>query len=65
MVSNVNFEFTERIYDVEYFGIMDLLSKLGGLRASILPIIGYVAPFLALHFFYSLAGIIDDKMSLL
>ena len=63
LVSNIDFDFTERVYDVHYFGIMDLLSKLGGLRASIIPIIGYFTPLIALHFFYSLAGIIDEKMS--
>lgn len=62
MVSNIDFDFTERIYVIHYFGIMDLLSKLGGLRASILPILGYAAPLLALHFLWSLAGIIDDKL---
>ena len=62
MVSNIDFDFTERIYVIHYFGIMDLLSKLGGLRASILPILGYAAPLLALHFLYTLAGIIDDKL---
>ena len=63
LISNIDFDFTERIYDVSYFGIMDLMSKLGGLRASIMPILGYVAPLLALHFLYSLAGIIDEKMA--
>ena len=65
MVQNIDFDFTERIYDVHYFGIMDLLSKLGGLRASILPILGYVAPLLTLHFLWSLAGIIDEKLAVL
>ena len=41
---------------------MDLLSKLGGLSASINPIIGYVIPLFTLHFLYKLAGIIDDKL---
>lgn len=62
MVSNIDFDFTERIYDIQYFGILDLLSKLGGLRASLVPILGYAAPFLALHFLYSLAGIIDERL---
>ena len=42
---------------------MDIMSKLGGLRASIIPILGYILPFLTLHFLYSLAGIIDDKIT--
>lgn len=62
IVSNLDFDFTERIYNIQYFGIMDVMSTLGGLRASIVPIIGYLVPLLTLHFLYSLAGIIDDKM---
>lgn len=62
IVSNLDFDFTERIYNIEYFGLMDIMSKLGGLRASIMPLVGYLAPLFALHFLWSLAGIIDDKM---
>ena len=58
----MDFDFTERIYDIQYYGVMDVLAKLGGLRASILPMIGYIVPLLTLHFLYSLAGIIDDKL---
>lgn len=63
LISNIDFDFTERIYHVEYFGIMDLLSKIGGLSASINPIIGYFIPLLTLHFLYKLAGIIDEKLA--
>ena len=52
IVSNIDFDYTQRIYDVHYYGFMDVLSKLGGLRASILPILGYFLPFLTLHFLY-------------
>ena len=62
IVSNIDFDFTERIYDIQYYGILDVLSKLGGLRASIFPIVGYFAPLLTLHFLYSLAGIVDNKI---
>lgn len=60
--SNIDFDFTERIYDVQFYNWGDILSKIGGLRASILPILGYIMPLLTLHFLWSLAGIIDDKM---
>lgn len=30
-----------------------------------MPIIGYMTPLLTLHFLYSLAGIIDDKLNIL
>jgi len=38
------------------------MAVIGGLKASIMPIIGYLAPLLALHFLISLAQIIVDKM---
>ena len=62
IVSNIDFDFTERIYDIQYYGILDVLAKLGGLRASILPIVGYFAPLLTLHFLYTLGGIVDQKI---
>ena len=60
--SNIDFDFTERIYDLHYFGWMDILSKIGGLRASILPLFGYLLPLLTLHFLWTLAGIIESKI---
>lgn len=63
IISNLDFDFTERIYELQYYGVMDIMSKLGGLRASIIPLLGYLLPLLTLHFLYSLAGIIDDKIT--
>ena len=37
--SNIDFDYTERVYDVHFYSVIDILSKLGGLRASILPIL--------------------------
>lgn len=59
IIQTINFDFTQRVYDMEYYDLLDLLSKLGGLRASILPLIGYIIPLLSLHFFYKLAEIIS------
>ena len=60
--SNIDFDFTERIYDVHYYSFLDILSQLGGLRASILPILQYFMPLLTLHFLWKLANIIDNAM---
>ena len=60
--SNIDFDFTERIYDIHFYTHLDILSKLGGLRASILPIIGYFLPLLTLHFLWKLSYIIDSAM---
>ena len=58
MLANINFDFTERKYTVTYFGIGDLFSKVGGMRASVLPIINLVIPFLSLWFLMMLADTI-------
>ena len=60
--SNIDFEFTKRIYNIYYFKWFDILSKIGGLRSSIIPMIGYVMPFVILHFLIKLAGIVDTQM---
>lgn len=60
--SNIDFDFTERVYDVHFYDFIDLLSKLGGLRASLLPILGYLMPLLSLHFLWRLSAIVDNKM---
>jgi len=60
--SNIDFDFSERIYNINYFTFLDIMAVIGGLKASIMPIIGYLAPLLALHFLISLAQIIVDKM---
>ena len=39
------------------------MAVIGGLKASIMPIIGYLAPLLCLHFLISLAAIIVEKMN--
>ena len=62
IVCNIDFDFTERVYFLKYFGFVDILAKLGGLYASILPIVGYFIPLFMLHFLYSIAVIIDNKM---
>lgn len=60
--SNIDFYFTERVFEIEFYEWGDILSKLGGLRSSILPIIYYFMPLLSMHFLWRLSGIIDLKM---
>ena len=60
--TGIDFDFTERVYDVNFYSFLDILSKLGGLRASILPILKYCMPLLTLHFLWKLSGIIDNAM---
>lgn len=50
LVMPIDFDFTQREYTKKYFDFGDVLSKLGGLRASIFPIFGWFTPFYVLYF---------------
>ena len=63
ILSNIDFEFTERIYKIHFYGFLDLLSTIGGLRASLEPIFELALPLFIGHFLYSLAGVVKNKMS--
>jgi len=54
--------FVERSYTLKYFTVFDIMSKIGGFRASIMPIVGELAPFFVLFFLVSLSQIIQEKL---
>ena len=58
---NAGFDFTHRHYKYHMFGFKDFLKNYGALKATIYPIVSFVLPFLALAFFYRLAGIIQRR----
>lgn len=62
MVINIDFDFVEKVNDIKYTTLVDVMSKLGGFKASFAPILSFIAPLFALHFFWKLSGIIDEKM---
>lgn len=45
-------DFTEKYYEIKYFGYMDILSIIGGLNASLGPIFGLFTPLFILNFLY-------------
>jgi len=51
--------FVERRYILKYFTVFDIMAKIGGFRASIMPIVGEFAPFFVLAFLVQLAKIIQ------
>tara|TARA_B110000285_G_C15102966_1_gene606116 strand:- start:688 stop:867 length:180 start_codon:yes stop_codon:yes gene_type:complete len=55
-------DFVERHYIFKYYTIFDILSKLGGFRASVLPILGAFAPVGIMLFLVSLSDIIRMKL---
>ena len=48
-------DFTEKNYEIYYFGYMDILGIIGGLNASISPIIGLLAPLFIINYLITLA----------
>ena len=60
--SNIDFDFTERIYDVHYYGFKDIFVNLGGIKELLVHLFTYFIPFFTLSFLYDISGIIDKKM---
>ena len=58
MVAN---EFTEIQYTIKYFGFADILGKIGGISASLKPILGILAPWLIILYLSTLANIILER----
>jgi hypothetical protein len=56
----VNFEYTEQIFKISYTGVVDIMAKIGGLSASVLPILRILGPWLILWFLCSLCNIIIE-----
>ena len=40
----IDTDFTEKDYEIHYFGYMDILGIIGGLKASIGPLLGFFSP---------------------
>ena len=54
-------DFTEKYYEIKFFQIMDILAIIGGLNASIGPILGLLIPLLTMNYLYQLAKLIIGK----
>ena len=53
----INFE--RDITTLKYYSYGDIFSKLGGLKASLGPILGFITPLIALNFLIKLTAIIQ------
>ena len=51
----IDTDFTEKNYQIYYFGPMDILGIIGGLNASIGPLIGLLAPLFIINYLFTLA----------
>ena len=54
-------DFTEREFLIRYFGYADILAKIGGLTASLRPILGFVAPIFIINYLITLSDVIMNK----
>lgn len=57
----LDFDFTERQFEIKFFGYMDILAKIGGINGFVMPIVAYCAPILCMLYLYELSHIIIDK----
>jgi len=39
MVINIDFDFVQKVNDIKYITLVDVMAKLGGFRASLAPIL--------------------------
>ena len=58
VVVMLSHEFTEVQYTIKYFGFADILGKIGGIIASLKPILEIIAPWLIILYLTTLADII-------
>lgn len=54
-------DFTEVQYTIKYFGFADIMSKIGGIVASLNPVMGILAPMLIIFYLSTLSQLILDK----
>lgn len=57
----INFDYTEKIFTIKYTGVLDIMQRIGGLQASIMPIMRFANPWLYLVFLIALCRIIREK----
>ena len=57
----IDFDFTQREYKYKYFDLDDIVAKIGGLRASIMPILNFFMPLVILYFLIELSKIIKEN----
>lgn len=57
----IDHDFTQRYYEVYYFGVTDIMAIIGGLNASIGPLLKSLAPLFILNYLWALSEIIRHK----
>jgi hypothetical protein len=62
ILMQLNFDFTQRVFSYNYFTFADILSRIGGLQGSIMPLLGQLTPLFMLYFLVKLCEIIKEKL---
>ena len=52
-----------RVFTYNYYTFSDILSRIGGLQGSIMPLLAQIAPLFVLYFLYKLSEIIKQKLA--
>lgn len=60
--ANIDFDYTERVYNIKYFNVFDILSRVGGITETAMIFIELMFPWIALFFLYKLAFILDKTI---
>lgn len=63
-MTNINmffdFNYVEQQYTIKFIGVADIVSRVGGYMASLMPLVRLSAPLFFLYFFYNLAEILSE-----
>jgi len=59
---NLDFDFTERVFSYHFYTFLDILATLGGLNASIGPLLRLFGPLFVFAFLWNLSTIIRDHL---
>jgi hypothetical protein len=54
----LNFDYTERLFTINYVTITDIISRVGGYMAAFLPVLNVASPLMLIYFLYTLGDAI-------
>ena len=58
----LRFDFTQRVFTINFFTVFDIMAVLGGFKSSLGPILTVFTPILTLMFLFQLSTIIRERM---
>ena len=58
----LKFDFTQRVFTINFFTVFDIMAVLGGFKSSLGPLLTIFTPMLTLMFLFQLSTIIRERM---